>query len=68
MEDISGYYKFTDEFPRVSDIEKWVSGYPDQEHLIDIITRSFDYIRKLPLSGISERYIQVEIAFCDPPE
>jgi len=68
MEDISGFYKSTDDFPRISDIEKWVSDYPDQEHLIKIISCSSEFIRKLPLSGISERYELAEIAFCSPLE
>jgi hypothetical protein len=61
----SGYYKYTDEFPSVSEIEKWVAGYPDADQLIGIISRSYDYIKKLPLKGISENYSAQAICFSD---
>ncbi|MFA5237707.1 MAG: hypothetical protein WC362_07640 [Methanoregula sp.] len=56
MEDTDGYYKFTDDFPSVTDIEKWVAGHPNAEELAQIISRSYDYIHKLPLKGLREHY------------
>ena len=50
------YKKYTDEIPSLQDIQRWVAGYPDEEQLILIIARSYDYIRKLPLQGIKENY------------
>jgi hypothetical protein len=68
VEEISGYYKFTDDFPSVADIEKWVAGHPDADQLTEIISRSYDYIRKLPLKGISERYFDDELSLKDATE
>jgi len=65
VEEVSGYYKFTDEFPSKADIEKWVAGHPDADQLAEIISRSFDYIRKLPLKGISEHYFEDELSLND---
>jgi len=56
------YYKFTDEFPSVTEIEKWVAGYPNAEQLAQIISRSYDYIRKLPLSGLREHYFDEDLS------
>ena len=33
MGDTVGYYIHTDEFPSVTDIEKWVAGHPDADQL-----------------------------------
>jgi hypothetical protein len=57
-----GYCKYTDEFPSVAEIEKWVAGYPDAEQLAQIIARSYDYIRKLPLKGIPEHYFDKDLS------
>ena len=62
MTDPSGYYKYTDDFPSVAEIEKWVAGYPDAEQLAEIIARSYDYIRRLPLSGIHEHYFSEDLS------
>jgi hypothetical protein len=56
VEDTSGYYTYTKEFPSVAEIEKWVAGYPDALQLAEIITRSYDYIRQLPFKGVEEHY------------
>ena len=53
MMDTSGYYKYTDEFPSVTEIEKWVAGQPDADQLAEIIARSYDYIQKSPAQGCS---------------
>ncbi len=65
MDNQSGYYKYTEEFPRVSDIRKWVAGRPDADQLMSIISRSFEYIQKLPLKGIKEKYIEEVLLFSD---
>lgn len=62
MEEEAGYYKFTDTIPSVTEIEKWVAGHPDAEQLAQIIARSYDYIRKLPLTGISEHYFDEDLS------
>ena len=62
MENPSSYYKFTDELPSVTEIEKWVAGYPNAEQLAQIISRSYDYILKLPLSGLSEHYFDEDLS------
>ena len=53
---MSDYYKYTDEIPDAELIERLVAGQPDAEQLIAIISRSYDYIRQLPLKGLSENY------------
>jgi len=55
---VTEYYKFSDELPSIHEIQRLVAGYPDEERLIEIIVRSYDYIQKLPLKGISEDYGQ----------
>ncbi len=49
-------YQYADGNPSIQDIQRWVAGYPDAEQLIEIISRSYDYIRNLPLNGIVEDY------------
>ncbi|MDP3565250.1 MAG: hypothetical protein Q8R70_12260, partial [Methanoregula sp.] len=56
---VTKYYKFSDDLPSISEIQRLVAGYPDEEALIGIIMRSYDYIQKLPLQGISEDYAQI---------
>jgi hypothetical protein len=56
---VTKYYKFSDDLPSISEIQHLVAGYPDEEALIGIIMRSYDYIQKLPLQGISEDYAQI---------
>jgi hypothetical protein len=53
---VTDYQKYTDEIPSIHDIQRWVAGYPNEELLIEIISRSYDYIRNLPLKGIVEEY------------
>jgi hypothetical protein len=62
VEENSGYYKYTDHFPSVTEIEKWVAGHPNAEQLAQIIARSYDYIRKLPLKGIEEHYFDEDLS------
>ena len=68
MEDTAGYYKYTDEFPCVTDIEKWVAGHPNAEQLAQIISRSYDYIRTLPLNGVCEHYFDNDMSFGEGPD
>jgi hypothetical protein len=53
---VTQYHKYSDELPTIEEIRQWVSGYPDEDQLIAIISRSYDYIRRLPLEGIVEDY------------
>lgn len=53
---MTDYQKYTDEIPSLEDIQRWVAGYPNEEQLIEIISRSYDYIHNLPLKGIVEEY------------
>jgi hypothetical protein len=53
---VSDYYKYSDDIPDIQEIERLVAGYPNAEQLIAIISRSYDYIQKLPLKGLSENY------------
>ena len=55
---MTNYYKFSAELPSISEIQRLVAGYPDEEMLIEIIARSYDYIQKLPLKGTPEDYGQ----------
>jgi hypothetical protein len=55
---VTKYYKFSDDLPSISEIQRLVAGYPDEEMLIEIIARSYDYIQKLPLKGTPENYGQ----------
>jgi len=65
VEDTAGYYKYTDEFPSATDIEKWVAGHPDADQLAQIISRSYDYIRQLPLTGLHEHYFDGDMSLPD---
>lgn len=62
MGDPTGYYKFTDDFPSVAEIEKWVAGHPNAEQLAQIIARLYDYIQKLPLKGVQEKYFDDDLS------
>lgn len=53
---MTDYYMYSDEIPDKEVIERLVAGYPDAEQLTEIISRSYDYIRKLPLKGLRENY------------
>lgn len=55
---MTDYYKYSDEIPDMQMIERLVADHPDAEQLIAIISRSYDYIQKLPLRGLSENYSQ----------
>lgn len=59
VQSVTKYYKFTDDFPSINEIQRLVAGYPDEEKLIEIIARSYDYIQKLPLKGITEDYDEI---------
>lgn len=63
---MTDYYKFSDEIPDKQMIERLLAGYPDAEQLIEIISRSYDYIQKLPLKGLSENYSQENSDLFDP--
>jgi hypothetical protein len=65
---MTDYQKFSDELPTMSEIERWVAGYPDEEELIAIISRSYDYIRNLPLKGITEKYYENDPEYYKLPE
>ncbi|MFZ1897360.1 hypothetical protein [Methanoregula sp.] len=68
MMDTSGYYKYTGEFPSVTEIEKWVAGQPDADQLAEIIARSYDYIQKLPLKGVHEHYFDNDLSLGEGPD
>lgn len=53
---MTDYYKYSDEIPDMQLIERLLAGHPDADQLIAIISRSYDYIQKLPLKGLSENY------------
>jgi hypothetical protein len=53
---VTDYYKYSDEIPDRELIERLLAGHPDAGQLIEIISRSYDYIQKLPLKGLSENY------------
>jgi len=55
---MTDYYKFSAELPSISEIQRLVAGYPDEDKLIEIIARSYEYIQKLPLAGTPEDYGQ----------
>ena len=53
---MTDYYKYSDEIPDMQLVERLLAGHPDAEQLLEIISRSYDYIQKLPLKGLSENY------------
>lgn len=63
---MTDYYKFSDEIPDMEMVERLLAGYPDAEQLIAIISRSYDYIQKLPLKGLSENYSKENPDLFDP--
>lgn len=63
---MTDYYKFSDEIPDMQMVERLLTGQPDLEQLIEIIQRSYDYIQKLPLRGLSENYSKENPDLFDP--
>lgn len=63
---MTDYYKFSDEIPDKQMIERLLADYPDADQLIEIISRSYDYIQKLPLKGLSENYSKEKTDLFDP--
>jgi hypothetical protein len=53
---VTDYYKYSDEIPDMQLVERLLAGHPDADQLLEIISRSYDYIQKLPLKGLSENY------------
>jgi hypothetical protein len=47
---------YSDEVAAVRMTEYLRARYPDPRQLIAIISRSYDYIKKLPLNGLIEEY------------
>lgn len=62
------YCKYSDDIPDLREIERLVAGQPDAEQLIAIISRSYDYIRNLPLKDLHEDYAQAESVLFSPRE
>lgn len=56
---MTDYYKYASEIPDRKLVERLLTGYPDAEQLRAIISRSYEYIQKLPLKGLSENYSKV---------
>jgi hypothetical protein len=48
--------KYADEIPDKKLIERLLAGRPDAEQLRAILSRSYAYIRNLPLKGLIENY------------
>jgi hypothetical protein len=65
---VTGYYSYTDDIPDIDEIRRWVAGEPDEELLIEIISRSYDFIKRLPLSRLHEDYSAEGLAFADLAE
>ncbi len=63
---MTDYYKYSDEIPDMQLIERLLAGHPDADQLIAIISRSYDYIQRLPLKGISENYSKENPDLFDP--
>jgi hypothetical protein len=63
---VSDYYKYSDEIPDMKLIERLLAGHPDADQLLAIISRSYDYIQKLPLKGLSENYSKENPDLFDP--
>lgn len=53
---MSDYYKYTNGIPDAALIAHLVARKRDVEQLIAIISCSYDYVRKLPLKGLTENY------------
>lgn len=49
---------FPDENPDMRLIERLRSRRPDAGQLLAFISRSYEYIKKLPLNGINENYVK----------
>jgi hypothetical protein len=56
---VTDYYRYSDDIPDRQLIERLLKDHPDAEQIIAIISRSYDYIQKLPLKGLSENYSKV---------
>ena len=53
---MTDYDQFPDENSDMRLIERLRSRRPDARQLLTIISRSYDYIKKLPLKGLNENY------------
>jgi hypothetical protein len=51
-------FPFSDEISDMKLIERLRSRRPDARQLLAILSRSYDYIRQLPLKGLNENYAQ----------
>ena len=47
---------YSNEIPDKKLIERLLAGRPDAEQLLLFLSRSYIYIRNLPLKGLSENY------------
>lgn len=63
---MTDYYKYYKEIPDKKLIDRLLSGHPDAEQLMKIISRSYDYIQKLPLKGLNENYTRINSDLFDP--
>jgi hypothetical protein len=55
---MTGNSLFPDESPDMKLIERLRSRKPDAGQLLAFISRSYEYIKKLPLNGINENYVK----------
>ena len=62
---MSDYNKYSAEIPDKQLIERLLSVRPDAKQLFAFLSRSYDYIKKLPLKGISENYSKVNSDLSD---
>ena len=65
VKSVTQYYKYSAELPSISEIQRLVAGYPDEDMLIEIIARSYDYIQKLPLAGTPKYYGQDDTSLAE---
>ena len=65
VKSVTQYYKYSAELPSISEIQRLVAGYPDEDLLIEIIARSYDYIQKLPLAGTPKYYGQDDVSLSE---
>jgi len=63
---VTDYYKYSCEIPDTKLIERLLAGYPDAGQLMAIISRSYDYIQRLPLKGLRENYLRGNPELFDP--
>jgi hypothetical protein len=63
---VTDYNQYAAETPDMKLVQRILTGHPDHGQLIAFLSRSYEYIRKLPLRGLRENYSTVYLDLFSP--